>query len=47
MDEAVVRQHAEEHVKSVERADLAAATTRSRWEEHGGRPLIVSGEAVG
>jgi len=98
MDEAVVRQHAEEHAKSVERGDLAAVTSdfvpemhaavpeiakefpqptktaevlsvdahedhalveirysgddktvtiRSRWEDHGGRPLIVTGEAVG
>lgn len=97
MDEAVVRRHAEEHAKSVERGDLAAVTSdfvpemhavvpqlakefpqptrtaevlsvrdegdhalveirysgddksltiRSRWEDHGGRPLIVSGEPV-
>jgi hypothetical protein len=97
VDEAVVRQHAEEHARSVERGDLAAVTSdfipemhaalpeiaktlpqpvdaaellsvddhgdhalveirytgadksvtiRSRWEDHGARPLIVSGEPV-
>jgi hypothetical protein len=98
VDEAVVRRHADEHAKSVERGDLAAVTSdfvpemhaavpeiakelpqptktaevlkveahedhalveirysgddksvtiRSRWEDRGGRPLIVSGEPVG
>lgn len=42
MDEAVVRQHAEEHAKSVERGDLAAVASDLVPELHDQLPAIAS-----